>query len=145
MYLALALLLIPLVEIALFILMGNLIGLWPTLALVILAGVAGAGLIRRQGIGAVEALRSRVAARDDPGARLFDGAAILVAGVLLIIPGFLTDILALMLLTPPIRGAMYRALRSKVTVVTSRPVYRASEGRVIEAEYEVLDRDPPRH
>lgn len=145
MYLALALLLIPLIEIALFILVGNLIGLWPTLALVVLAGVVGASLIRRQGIGAVAALQTRIAARDDPGAPLFDGAAILLAGVLLIIPGFLTDILALMLLSPTIRGAMYRALRSKVTVVMAGTPKRASSGQVIEAEYEVLERDPPRH
>jgi UPF0716 protein FxsA len=145
MYVILSLLLLPLLEIAVFILVGNLIGIWPTLALVVLAAVFGASVIRRQGVGAIAALRTRVAAHDDPGGPLFDGAAILFAGVLLLIPGFVSDVLGLMLLSPTVRGALYRALRSRVTVVTAGAPRATRAPQVIDAEYKVLDQDPPRH
>ncbi|MBA3326222.1 MAG: FxsA family protein, partial [Rhodobacteraceae bacterium] len=87
MWFFLAFLAVPILEIALFIQVGGLIGLWPTLGLVILAGVAGTALIRAQGLRALPRLRARIEAGEDPSGPLVDSALIVVAGILLLIPG----------------------------------------------------------
>lgn len=147
MYLFLALLLIPIMEIALFIKIGGAIGLMPTLLIVIGTAMAGSWLIRRQGLGAMQSLRGQISTMSDPTRPLFDGAAILVAGVLLLTPGFLTDTLGLLLLVPPIRAAIYRSIRSRITVVGTQSTgpARARPTDVIDGEYHVVEQDDPRH
>ena len=107
---------VPLVEIALFIQVGGLIGLWPTLGIVILTAVAGTSIIRQQGLQAMNRLRSSFEELRDPTEPLASGAFILVAGVLLLTPGFFTDALGFALLVPSVRAAAFRWLRRKVTV-----------------------------
>lgn len=116
MLLFLAFLLVPLIEIALFIQVGGAIGLWPTLAIVVATAVLGTWLVRTQGIMAMGRLRSSFAELEDPTEPLAHGAMILIAGVLLLTPGFFTDAVGFALLTPPIRVAVFRYLRSRVTV-----------------------------
>ena len=107
MPLFLALLAVPIIEIALFIQVGGLIGLWPTLAIVLLTAMLGSQLIRAAGLGAFLALRSSISDMRDPTGPLFDGAMILLSGALLLTPGFLTDSIGLLLLIPrPARGAL---------------------------------------
>jgi UPF0716 protein FxsA len=96
----------PLAEIALFVTVGARIGLWATLAIVLGTGVLGVWLIRRQGLQAGEGFRRAMAARRDPAAALAEGALGVAAGVLLILPGFLTDAVGLLLLLPPVRAAL---------------------------------------
>lgn len=88
MYLFLAFLLVPLIEIGLFIQVGGLIGLWPTLGIVILTAVIGTSLVRSQGRLAMGELRRSFSDLDDPTEPLAHGAMILVSGVLLLTPGF---------------------------------------------------------
>ena len=90
--------LIPLIEIALFVIVGRWIGVWATLALVVLAVVAGSMILRRRGLAAARGLR-----RFNGLQPVAEEALIVVAAILLILPGFLTDLLALALLTPPLR------------------------------------------
>ncbi len=108
MWFLLIFLAVPILEIALFIQVGGLIGLWPTLGLVILTAVAGLTLMRAQGLNALNRLQTRVAAGDDPSGPIADAAMILVAGVLLLIPGFFTDALGLVLLIPAARAVLLR-------------------------------------
>lgn len=115
---------LPLIEIALFILVGRAIGLLPTLGLVILAALAGGLLLRQQGLGVVARLRSNMSAGTIPGRTMFDTMLIGLAGLLLILPGFLSDAMALLLLLPPLRDWMFSALAGRVRVVETTTTYR---------------------
>lgn len=120
MWFLFALAILPFVEIALFIQVGHWIGLWPTLALVILSGVVGLSVMRRQGQSALADLQK--AGRDfgDPTRPIAHGALILLAGFLLLIPGFLTDVLGLLLLIPPLRTGLLSLVGRGVQVTTFR-------------------------
>ena len=104
------LLLLPLVEIALFVAVAGWIGLWLTLGLVVAAGMAGAWLLREQGLRTAAQLRLAMDSLADPTLPMAHGAILLVAGILLVIPGFLSDAAALLLLLPPVRRALLSRL-----------------------------------
>jgi UPF0716 protein FxsA len=93
----------PLVEIALFVMVGTRIGLGPTLAIVLLSAFAGATLVTRQGRATWARLTAEFASGRFPATQLAHGAMILVAGTLLVTPGFLTDAIGLSLLIPAVR------------------------------------------
>ncbi|TMV07206.1 FxsA family protein [Ruegeria sediminis] len=116
MYLFLAFLLVPIIEIALFIKVGGLIGLWPTLAIVVLTAVLGTWLVRTQGRMALGQLQRAFSELDDPTEPLAHGAMILFSGALLLTPGFFTDALGFALLIPGVRVAVFRYLKSRVTI-----------------------------
>lgn len=129
MWIFLALILVPLIEIGLFIEVGGWLGLWPTLAVVVLTALAGTLLLRAQGLATVGELRRRVDSGEDPSGPLAHGALILAAGLLLLTPGFFTDGLALSLLVPPVRAAVIRLLaRHAVTMVARGRAGRGPAG-----------------
>ncbi len=147
MYLFLAFLLVPILEIALFIQVGGLIGLWPTLAIVVLTAVLGTWLVRSQGIQALQQLQSSFANLRDPTESLAHGAMILLAGALLLTPGFFTDAVGFALLMPPVRLAVYRHLRSRVHVTqfemgTAPRRQNPGAGTIIDGEYEEVPVEP---
>jgi UPF0716 protein FxsA len=113
---ALFVLALPIVEIAVFILVGGKIGLLWTIALVILSAAAGSLLLRIQGFGALNRIRAELDAGRDPGRELAHGAMIMLAAVLLLIPGFVTDVFGLLLFIPPVRDAVWRFLKRRVVV-----------------------------
>lgn len=116
MPLFLAFLLVPIIEIALFIQVGSLIGLWPTLAIVVLTAVLGTWLVRTQGQLALSQLRGSFERLSDPTEPLAHGAMILLAGALLLTPGFFTDTCGFLLLVPGVRSRAFAWLKSKVKV-----------------------------
>jgi UPF0716 protein FxsA len=133
---------VPLIEIALFVTVGGWIGLWPTLGIVVLTAVAGTALVRREGLRAIEDLRRAFERLDDPGRPLAHGALILVAGMLLLTPGFFTDALGLLFLVPAVRAAIFARLAARVRV--ERFAYGTPPppaGDVIEGEFEELTRE----
>lgn len=133
-------LLIPLIEIALFVQVGGLIGLWPTLAIVVVTAVAGTFLLRSQGFAVMNQLRGSMQALDDPTEPLAHGAMVLFAGALLLTPGFFTDALGLSLMVPGIRSKIFRAIRSRIKVAQfSYGEAPPRDPNVIDAEYEDLD------
>lgn len=93
----------PLAEIATFAVVGDWIGAFDTVLLVIVSGLAGLAILRRQGLSALRAARGDGA---PPVGKMLDGLATAFAGVLLIVPGFLTDILAVALLIPGVRQGL---------------------------------------
>ena len=95
MWLLIAFIAVPLIEIALFIQVGGAIGLWPTLALVVLTALLGTWLLRLQGTMALAELRRSFSEVEDPSEPLAHGAMILFAGALLLTPGFFTDVVGL--------------------------------------------------
>jgi UPF0716 protein FxsA len=115
--LSLILLALPLIEIAVFVLVGSQIGVLPTIALVILSAVAGGILVRIQGFGILTRIRQQLESGRDPGRELAHGMMILLAGILLVIPGFVTDILGILLFIPPIRDFGWYLVRDRITVV----------------------------
>lgn len=109
--LALLFVLIPLVELALLIQLGGIVGFWPTLGLVILTGIAGAALARAEGLRTLAAFQRELAGGALPGQALFDGLAILVGGAFLLTPGLLTDVAGFALLLPPSRRLLQKWVR----------------------------------
>lgn len=106
----LALIVVPLLEIAVLVEVGGLIGVWPTLAVVIATALAGSWLLRSQGWGVLNRARAALARNEFPAGELFDGLCLLVAGVLLLTPGFVTDALGLLLFVPTLRVSLARML-----------------------------------
>lgn len=107
---------VPIIEIALFIQVGGLIGLWPTLLIVIVTAVIGTTLVRQQGAAALSQLRGSFSELRDPTESLAHGAMILFSGALLLTPGFFTDALGFALLIPAVRGAAFKELRKRVKI-----------------------------
>jgi UPF0716 protein FxsA len=146
-FLALLFLLIPVAEIAVLIKVGSLIGVFPTLALLIVVSVIGAVMAKREGLAVWRRLRATVARGEIPSSELVDGALVLLGGSLLVAPGFLTDVVGIVLLLPLTRPAVKR-LAMKAARATAlrrlglaRPVPRSSARvRVISVDEGRTDR-----
>lgn len=106
-------LLVPLIEIALFITVGGWLTLWPTLAIVVLTGVLGAFLVRWQGMGVLRDLQ-RANVTGDPISPLAHGALILIGGFMLMLPGFFTDTIGFLLMIPPLRRVLIAVLARRI-------------------------------
>jgi UPF0716 protein FxsA len=110
---------VPFVELFVILQASHLIGLVPTLAVLLVISVAGAALVKREGLGLLRQARRRMDAGQVPGRELVDGLLVLLAGALLLTPGFVTDALGLLLLLPPVRAGVRvvatRALAHRVT------------------------------
>ncbi|MBM9596234.1 FxsA family protein [Roseitranquillus sediminis] len=148
MWLFVPFVLVPLVEIALFIQVGGLIGLWPTLGIVVLTALLGTWLVRQQGAQAIRRLRGTINELRDPTEPLAHGAMILIAGALLLTPGFFTDAVGFALLVPAFRDAALRWVRSRVKVETFRygEPRRPHRPDVIDGDYiDVTDEKRPTH
>jgi UPF0716 protein FxsA len=105
---------VPIIELYVIIQVGGLIGVWPTLALLLADAVLGSLLLRHQGRGAWRRFNQALAERRFPGREVADGLLIAVGATLLITPGFITDIFGLIFLIPPTRAIVRRLLRAVV-------------------------------
>ena len=94
---------IPIIEIGLFIEIGGWIGLWPTLGIVIVTAFAGTTLLRLQGLAVLQRAQQATARNELPVQEVFDGLCLLIAGILLLTPGFFTDTVGFLLFVPPFR------------------------------------------
>ncbi|SLN24497.1 phage T7 F exclusion suppressor FxsA [Pseudoruegeria aquimaris] len=146
MWLFIAFLTVPLIEIALFIQVGGFIGLWPTLLIVVVTAVLGTHLVRSQGRMAMNDMRNSFSEMRDPTEPLAHGAMILIAGVLLLTPGFFTDAVGFLLLFPPFRAAAYRYLRARVVVqnfsMSGMHTYEG-DSSVIDGEFHAVNEPEP--
>jgi UPF0716 protein FxsA len=106
---------VPIAELYVIVQVGQAIGVWPTLALLLADAVLGSLLLRHQGRGAWLRFNQALAERRFPGKEVVDGLLIVVGGTLLLAPGFLTDIVGLLLLIPPTR-AIVRSLLRRFTI-----------------------------
>ncbi|MCM3763613.1 FxsA family protein [Neobacillus niacini] len=94
---------VPAAEIGVLLLSGKTIGFWPTLSLIILTGVLGTYLAKREGLQTIRRVQEQITMGQIPGQALLDGICILVGGTLLLAPGFITDIAGFLILFPPTR------------------------------------------
>lgn len=144
MWLFVAFLAVPLIEITLFIQIGGVIGLGWTLVTVVLTAILGTYLVRNQGIMAMSQIRSSFSDLRDPTEPLVHGAMILFSGALLLTPGFFTDAVGFLLLIPAFRTAVFNFVRARVKIAQfetrqphdpRRPHNPRSSGDVIDGEY----------
>ena len=105
---------VPIVEIWVIIQIGSLIGVWPTIVLLIADALLGSLLLRHQGRGAWRRFNEALAQRRFPGREVADGLLIAIGGTLLLTPGFVTDVFGLILLVPPTRAIVRRMMRGYV-------------------------------
>ncbi|KPV41290.1 hypothetical protein AN478_01470 [Thiohalorhabdus denitrificans] len=142
-------LIVPLVEIYLLIEVGQVIGAPLTILAVVGTALLGAVLTRYQGMVTVTRFYGQLARGELPGFTLFEGACLLVAGALLLTPGFFTDAVGFALLTPPLRAWAYNRLRHRLEVRTWSPPPRdrggpgshGGSGSTIEGQFRERDRD----
>ncbi|MEJ7831427.1 MAG: FxsA family protein [Nocardioides sp.] len=125
-----AFIVVPLVEIYVLIQVGQVIGPWWTILLLVADSILGSWLIKREGSRAWRALRAALDSGRMPGAELADGALILVGGTLMLTPGFVTDGLGILLILPFTRPVFRRVLARVVSrrLVASRPAWRGDTG-----------------
>ena len=137
---------VPLIEVMLFITIGKYIGLWNTIIIIIITGIIGAILVKRQGITILNKTLEEIKSNKIPIFSIFEGIAILIAGAFLLTPGFLTDTLGCILLIPKTRNLIisYIATRLKKRTVykeksTYYPDKEDKKNKTFEGDYEEID------
>jgi UPF0716 protein FxsA len=115
-FLYLALLIAPIVEIAVFALIAQAIGFWSALAGVLLLSLLGAAMVSRQGLSLLAEIRTTIGAGRMPARALADAMLVGIAGLLLLVPGYVTDVAGLLLLVPPLRFWLYRFLARRMGI-----------------------------
>ncbi|WP_341367756.1 FxsA family protein [Yoonia sp. BS5-3] len=118
MWLLVAFIVIPMIEVALFIQVGGFIGVWWTLLIILATAIVGSYLVRSQGLRELGKLQQSLSNLKDPSEPLANGAMILFAGALLLTPGFFTDAVGLSLLVPGVRRTAYLWARERVKIKT---------------------------
>lgn len=151
---------VPLIEIGLFIEIGGSIGLWPTLALVVLTAALGSWQLRAQGLATLARGRQQLDQGQLPARELFDGFCLVIAGALLLTPGFMTDCVGFLLFVPGFRDLLRQYLASRMKAAGETRVWVDGEeirpgqhgprgagrgpGGVIDGEYRDVS-DQPEH
>ena len=140
---------VPLLEIAVFIQVGGILGVWPTIALTILTALAGSILLRAQGLAALSRARAQMDRGELPAREMFEGVCLILAGALLLVPGFVTDVVGLLLFLPPFRQLLRLLIARHLAAKAARgetrifvdgveidPRHGGRRGGVIDGEYE---------
>lgn len=105
---------VPLIELVLLIQLGQVVGLWPTLGLVVMTGVLGAAMARAEGLRVLYRFQGQLASGKLPGQALLDGISVLIGGAFLLTPGILTDVAGFSLLFPPSRRWIQKSVRRRL-------------------------------
>ena len=133
-------LIVPTVEIYFLIEIGSQLGAAFTIAMIILTAIIGAGLVRFQGVTTLARAQGELLQKRMPTMEVIEGAMILLAGVLLLIPGFFTDAVGFILLISPLRQLLVRRfLKSKVVNTSPTASTKSSNDRIIDIDYKDLD------
>lgn len=139
----------PLLEIAVIIEVGSAIGVWATIGLIIATAMAGSLLLRAQGLATLTRARAQMDAGQLPAREIFNGLCVVLAGGLLVLPGFVTDVLGLLLFLPPVRDLLRLLITRHIAAKAARGEARIfvdgvgvgrrsdrADGLVVEGEYE---------
>ena len=120
LFLLLLFIILPIVELAVIIQVGQVIGVLNTIALLLLVSFVGSWLVKREGLAVWRRFRQAVDRGQVPGKEIADGVMVLLAGALLISPGFVTDVFGVLLLLPPVRAAVRGLLLRRAAVRVQR-------------------------
>ncbi len=136
LYIIAGLILLPLTEIAVFIWVGEILGVLPTILLTILTAMAGTIMLRHQGISLLTRMQQELDGGRAPGSEVMQGAMIVLASIFLLIPGFVTDAVGLLLFIPPVREALAQFIiaRSNVVIMEGGNVRRGSGDGVVDLD-----------
>lgn len=118
---------LPLIEIALFIVVGQAIGVLPTLLGIVATAIIGALVLRWQGVAALREMQFRLQRGEVPARQMGDAMLIGLGGLLLLLPGYFTDLIGLLLLLPWTRELIYRLLARNFRVVETTTTYRPAD------------------
>ncbi len=142
-YLLILFLTVPLIEIYFLIQVGEVIGAWPTVLLVVITAVLGVWLLRWQGLSTLTRVQSSLQHGELPAQAMLEGMLLLLAGALLLTPGFMTDGFGFLILVPPLRQRLAGWLLQRGLLQAGMPPRssRSSqhEQRTIEGEFEERD------
>lgn len=105
---------VPIIEISVLMQVGEWLGAWPTVGVVILTAWVGAKFVRQQGLSTLQSVQEKTAQGEMPSDEIITGIMLLIAGVLLVTPGFVTDIFGLSLLVPAVRQAMVKKAQQHI-------------------------------
>ena len=142
MWLFLILILVPIIEIGLFIELGGFLGLWPTLAIVVATALLGSVLLRAQGLSTLEELKRTAETGQSPAGPMAHGAFILVAGLLLLTPGFFTDGIGFLLMVPPFRTLLIKWIAARAQMKMYASAANSPQAPdIIDGEFEIVDDD----
>ena len=145
--------LVPVIEIGVFIQVGGIIGLWSTIGIVILTAFIGTALLKQQGLSTLLTAQQKLNQGQMPAQELFDGACLLFAGALLLTPGFVTDTIGFLLFIPTVRLFLKDHILRFVTLsakYNKRHTHKSAEFHhtthnteemVIDVEYEEISND----
>lgn len=128
---------LPLLEVAVFIQVGGVIGVWPTIGATIATALAGSLLLRAQGLTVLMRARTQMDQGQLPAREMFEGVCLVLAGALLLVPGFVTDVIGLLLFVPPLREALRLMIARHIAAKAAR-----GEARVFVDGVEVRPGDP---
>lgn len=131
---------VPLAEIYVLLEVGSILGVLPTVAAVVLTALIGAALVRAQGFSTLMRIRSSLDAGEIPAVAMLEGAFLLVAGALLLTPGFLTDSVGFAFLCPPVRRALIERFLIEKLADARRRADDPTGPRVIEGEFHRKDK-----
>src|SRR5215208_7217766 len=135
---------VPIAELAVIIQVGQAIGIWWTIGLLIADSVLGSWLMRHQGRSAWRRFNEALQAGRVPAREVLDGALVIFGGALLLTPGFLTDALGLILLIPPTRAVVAKILARRLTLRMVAAANRPRTPHAYDVEGTAVDVDPDR-
>jgi UPF0716 protein FxsA len=145
-FLVLLLVVVPVAEFSALIWVAQQIGVLPMLVLLFAVSIFGAALAKRVGIEVWRRFRATLAAGDIPSGEVFDGALVLIAAAILLVPGFITDVIGLLLLVPFVRSmvkwAFWRRMRTRLIAVSEQVERRRAAPIKVEA-IRMVDRGEP--
>lgn len=129
---------LPMIEIYVLIQVGQRIGAWSTIALLVAIAAVGSALLRRQGLATLATVQAAMARGELPASALMEGLVLVIAGVLMVTPGFVTDLAGFVCLLPPVRSALARGLGAALMLRAQRGVSMSAAGKaVLQGDYRV--------
>jgi UPF0716 protein FxsA len=127
---------VPIIEITVLMQVGQWLGTWPTIAIVILSAWLGAKYVRQQGLATLQSVQAKMAQGEMPSGEIITAVMLLVAGVLLVTPGFVTDLFGLSLLVPAVRSALIKTVQQHMV---------ANQGRQSNTGFYAANKAPGNH
>jgi len=134
---------VPILEVYAFLTVGAAVGIFQTLLLCVLTAIIGGILVKKQGIETLFKAQSNITGGKLPVKEIFDGFCLIIAGALLLTPGFVTDIAGFLLLLPPFRDFLRSKMAKSNKFSVNMPSNPSNDDDIIDGDYETITPDKP--